>query len=111
MNVEKTIHNSTDDDSTKNSTKDFPFVHVHHDQVITSNLKNNKINYMNFSMIFNPIKTITVMIKPIKRKCRSLRINERSTKLPQFFHSMLDPSLVNVCPYVAWLLCLLCIMP
>ena len=31
MDVEKTISNSTDDDSTKNSSQDHPSVQVYHD--------------------------------------------------------------------------------
>ena len=40
MDVEKTISNFIDDDSTKYSTKDRPSVQIHHDHDISSNFYN-----------------------------------------------------------------------
>ena len=83
MDVEKTLSNSTDDDSPRNSTQGRPSVQIYHDQDISLNLHNKKKkNYVNPSMILTPMKTMMVKIKPIKRKCESLRTNKRSIQLP-----------------------------
>ena len=48
MDVERTVRNSTDDDSTVHSIQDRPSVHVHHDHDLSSNLNNKKkYIYMN----------------------------------------------------------------
>ena len=84
---------------------------VSHDQDISSKLHNKKKkNYLNPSMILTPMKTMIVIIEPIRRKCGSLRINERSILLQQFFQSVLDPILVCLYLYVAWFLCLLYVL-
>ena len=53
-------------------------------------------------MTLTPMKTMMVIIKPIKRKCGSLRTNEGSILLPQFLKSVLNPNLacLNLC--VVW---------
>ena len=45
MNVERTVRNSTDDDSTVHSTQDHPSVQVHHDHDLSLNLHNKKYIY------------------------------------------------------------------
>ena len=40
---------------------------------------------MNPSMILTPMKTLMVIIKPIKRKCERLRTNKRLILLHNFF--------------------------
>ena len=42
MDVEKTCPNFTDDNTTKNSTQDRPFLQIYHDYDISSNLHNKK---------------------------------------------------------------------
>ena len=42
MDLERTTPISTDDDSTMHSTQDCPFVEVHHDHDISSNIHKKK---------------------------------------------------------------------
>jgi hypothetical protein len=79
MDVERTVRNCTDDDSTMHSIQDRPSVQVHN---LSSNLNNKKKKYMNPSMILTLMKIMRVIIKPIKRECGSLRTNERLILLP-----------------------------
>jgi hypothetical protein len=110
MDEERTTPISIDDDSTMHSTQDCPSLQVHHHHDISSNLHHKKKKNLNLSMILTPIKIMIVRIKLIKRKCGSLRTNETSIPLLQFFQSVLDLMLACVYPYVAWFLCLLCVM-
>ena len=102
MHVERTILISTDDDSVNNSTQDCPFVQVHHDHDISSNLHNKKNKEI--TMILTPMKTMMVILKPMKRKCTSLQTNKMSIPLPQFLQSVLELNIACVYPYVAWCL-------